>query len=163
MPDIPVRGAPSSVGWLEKEGAPRWNFKAYVTARRFSFSDELNLEQLYKGTFTDCYTKCFLISRPLIQFTCPPMALVLYYVSFAIDNNTGTSGVPEASSDQSHGIGAMPFQQNNSTNHEKQSLFPTNILQDQTSFHSNVHPRYSDSDKFLQHTPKSGSLSTIKC
>lgn len=55
-----------SVGRLEKQGAPRSSFKAYVTARRSSFSDRLNLEQLYKGTFTDSYTKCFLIARPLI-------------------------------------------------------------------------------------------------
>lgn len=83
-----------------------------------------------------------------------PMTLVLYYVTFAIHDNARASGVPEVSCDQSWD-GYKSLQQNNSTHHRKQSLFPTRILQGQSTckiqLFTLVHPSpYSDSAKFAQ-------------
>ena len=78
-----------------------------------------------------------------------PMTLVLYYVAFAIYNDTRVSGVPEVSCDQSQVMGCLlcpSGKQFYLLITGKQSLFSTRILQGQstskkkTVVDSNIYP-----------------------
>ena len=57
------------------------------------------------------------------------VALVLSCVPLAVHSSAGASGAPEVSRDQSHAEAAMLLQKKHSTNHSKQSVFSTEILQ----------------------------------